>query len=86
MAFDKAGFQNVGVGPVKLFIYSTADTLETESFRSKATGLCSDNCPGLAVGDVVICAHAASSVSLIRISGLAATTCTYTDQQTFMDT
>lgn len=78
MAFSAAGFQNVGVGPVKLFIYSTTDTLTSGTVAAATYGLCSNNCPGLSAGDIVLIAHSGSSLSVIRMATVTATTSSHT--------
>ena len=79
MAFDKAGLNCVAVGPTKLYIYNTTDTLTSVTVKAATDGFCSNNCPGMSAGDIVLIGNATSSLlAVVRITAIAATTCTYT--------
>ncbi|MFH1230563.1 MAG: hypothetical protein V1709_03610 [Planctomycetota bacterium] len=79
MAFSAAGFQNCDVGPTKLFIYYTTDTLTSGSIVVTANGLNTTNCPGLSAGDIVMVAHNTNALlAIVRITAITAATCTYT--------
>jgi len=79
MAFDAAGMNCIAVGPTKLYIYNTGDTLNSTTVKATTYGFNSTNCPGLAVGDIILCAHATATLfAPIRITAMTATTCTYT--------
>ena len=78
MAFDAAGLNCIAVGPQKLYIYTTTDSLIYASLAVKTYGFCTDNCPGMIAGDLIIVAHnTAAAGALVRITAIAATTCTY---------
>ena len=78
MAFAASGLNCVAVGPTKLYIYNTADVLTSATIVAKTSGFCTDNCPGMAAGDVIIIAdNTAAKVSLVRITAITATTCSY---------
>ena len=80
MAFSAAGLNCIAVGPTKMYIYYTTDALTTASVKAKTYGLCTDNCPGMAAGDIVLLAHNTNAaIDLIRITAIAATTCTYAE-------
>lgn len=77
MAFDAAGLNCIGVGPTKLYIYNTADVMTSALVQAATSGFCKNNCPGMNAGDVVIVAHnTKSSLAVVRITNIAATTCT----------
>lgn len=79
MAFDKAGLNLWTVGNVKLYSYYTADTLTSATIVAKTSGFCTDNAPGMAAGDVIfLCQATYKQIVPIRITGIDATTCTYT--------
>jgi hypothetical protein len=73
MAFNAAGMNCIAVGPTKLYIYSTADTLT--SVANRMTALTTDSCPGMAAGDVIIFASgtATSVVSIVRVVAINST-------------
>jgi hypothetical protein len=80
MAFDTANMCMGVVGPNKLWIYKTTDTLNSATVKSYFTTAC----PGLAIGDfmivktadnvelVYVTALSAAGVSLVRTLGVAA--------------
>lgn len=75
MAFAAAGLNCIAVGPTKLYIYNTADSLTSATLL---TTFNTANCPGMAAGDVIIVAHnTAALINLIRITAIAAATCTF---------
>jgi len=77
MAFSAAGLNCIGVGPKKLYIYNTTDTLTSATAAASTNGFCTDNCPGMTAGDVVLIAHNTNALlSVTRITAIAATTCT----------
>jgi hypothetical protein len=72
MAFAASGLNCVAVGPTKLYIYYTTDTL-----TSTANFFNTTSCPGMAAGDIIMLAHNTSAnLSLVRISAIDATSCT----------
>ena len=76
MAFDAAGLNCIGVGPTKLYIYYTTDTLTSALVQAATSGFCKNNCPGMNAGDVIICAHNTNAaLAVIRIVQISATTC-----------
>jgi hypothetical protein len=76
MAFSAAGMNCVAVGPTKLWLYNTTDSLTSATMAAATDGFCTDNVPGLAAGDVIICAHnTAALLSIVRITSITATTC-----------
>lgn len=78
MAYDKAGMGLIAVGPTKLYIYYTTDTL-TSSPTGSTTNFNSTDCPGLLAGDIILLAHnTAAKLGLIRITAINATLCTFT--------
>ena len=79
MAYDAAGMNCIAVGPMKLWIYYTTDVLTSATVCASTSGFCTDNCPGMSAGDIVLIAHNTNSdLDLIRITDIAATTCAYT--------
>jgi len=72
MAFSAAGLNCIAVGPTKLYIYNTTDTI---SGATLLTTFNTTNCPGMDVGDVIIAAHDTNAVDLIRITAIDATSC-----------
>jgi len=81
MAFAKAGLQNVAVGPKKLYIYNTADTLTSTTVK---TDFNTTNCPGMAVGDMVMLANTTSTTFLLfMITAIDATSSTYAAPSSF---
>ena len=78
MAFAAAGLNCIAVGPTKLYIYNTATSISAASVVLETEGFCTNNCPGMSAGDVIILAHNTSAaLGLIRITAITATTCTY---------
>ena len=74
MAFSAAGLNCIAVGPTKLFIYNTTDTLAGATLLSTFN---TTNCPGMDAGDVIMVAHNTNAlVGLIRITDIDATSCT----------
>ena len=81
MAFAAAGLNCIAVGPTKLYIYNTADTLTSASIVAATDGFCTDNCPGMSAGDIILIGDDTNSLlKTIRITGIAATTCTYVER------
>lgn len=79
MAFSAEGMNCVAVGPTKLYIYNTTDTLTSATVVTATSGFCTNNCPGMDAGDIVMVAHNTSALlAIVRITAIAATTCTYT--------
>lgn len=75
MAFAASGLNCVAVGPTKLYIYYTTDTLT--STANQTTYFNTKSCPGMAAGDIIMLAHNTSAnLSLVRISAISATSCT----------
>ena len=73
MAFSAAGLNCIAVGPTKLYIYNTTDTLAGSTLLSTFN---TTNCPGMDAGDVIIVAHNTNAlVDLIRITAIDATSC-----------
>ena len=76
MAFAAAGLNCVAVGPTKLYIYNTTDTLTSATVL---TNFNTTNCPGMAAGDIILVAHnTAALLAPVRITAINAATCTYT--------
>lgn len=74
MAFSAAGLNCVAVGPNKLYIYTTTDSMTSATI---ATDFDTTNCPGMEAGDVVIVAHnSGTALSIARITAIDATSCT----------
>ena len=81
MAFKAAGLNCIAIGPTKLYIYNTEDTLTAASIVAAADGFCTDNCPGMSAGDIVLIAHGTNAAfGTIRITAIDATSCTYTER------
>ena len=79
MAFSAAGMACIGVGPNKLYIYTTTDTISAASAVLSTDGFCTNNCPGMKAGDIIMIAHnTAALLAIVRITAISATTCTYT--------
>jgi len=75
MAFDAAGMNCIGVGPQKLYIYTTTDTLT--STANQTTNWNTTDCPNLEAGDVIFVAHnTAALLDIVRITSINATSCT----------
>jgi len=81
--FAAAGLNCAAVGPRKLYIYNTDDTL-----RSTCTGVSygileyfnTANCPGMTAGDIILSVHATGTkLSLVEITGISAATCTFVE-------
>jgi hypothetical protein len=80
MAFAAAGMNCVAVGPTKLWVYNTTDTLNSATVAAKTSGFCTDNVPGLSAGDIVFIGHnTAAALAVIRITAITATTCTFVE-------
>lgn len=78
MAFSAAGLNCIGVGPQKLYIYNTADTIVSSPSGSIAQ-FNTTNCPGMVAGDVIMLAHnTAAALGLIRVTAIDASSCTFT--------
>lgn len=70
MAFSAAGLNCLAVGPTKLYIYNTTDTITAASAK---TNFCTNNCPGLSAGDIIIIAHNTSAaLAVVRVTHIAA--------------
>ena len=81
MAFSAAGLNCIAVGPTKLYIYNTTDTLTSTTIKASTDGFCTDNCPGMLAGDIVLIGHGTNSLlGGIRITAIADTTCTYVER------
>lgn len=79
MAFSAKGMNCIGIGPNKLYIYNTTDTLTSASVQAATDGFCTNNCPGMAAGDIVMIGHNTNALlAIVRITAITATTCTYT--------
>ena len=77
MAFAAAGLNCIAVGPTKLYIYNTEDTLTTATLL---TTFNTANCPGMSAGDIVMVAdNTNAALCVIRITAIDAATCTYVD-------
>ena len=75
MAFAASGLNCIAVGPQKLYIYSTTDSLTSATLL---TNFNSTDCPGLLAGDIIIVAHnTAALLNVIRIASIDATSCTF---------
>lgn len=80
MAFSAKGMNCVGIGPNKLYIYNTTDTLTSATVVAATSGFCTNNCPGMAAGDIVMIGHNTSAkLAIVRITAITATTCAYTE-------
>ena len=81
MAFAAAGLNCIAVGPIKLYIYNTTTTITAANVVLAAEGFCTNNCPGMSAGDIVMIAHDTNAAyGIIRITAIAATTCTYVER------
>lgn len=77
MAFDISGLNCIGVGPTKLYIYTTTDTLTSGVVEVSAFNTAS--CPGMNAGDIIMIAHNnTSGLALIRLNMIASTSCSFT--------
>lgn len=76
MAFSAANLNCIGVGPSKLYIYKTDDTLTSPLITAQFD---TTNCPGMAVGDIIYIVHTDSTgfAGPIRITAIDATSCQY---------
>jgi hypothetical protein len=73
MAFAASGLNCVAVGPTKLYLYYTTDSMTSATIK---TDFDTTNCPGMAAGDVVIVAHNTNALlSIVRITDIDATSC-----------
>lgn len=78
MSFAAAGMNCIGVGPQKLYIYTTKDTIASSPF-GKIAQFNTGSCPGMNAGDVIIIAHnTAALMAIIRITAIDASSVTYT--------
>lgn len=74
MAFAVAGLNCAAVGPTKLWIYYTTDSLTSATIK---TDFDTTNCPGMVAGDIVLVAHDTNALlSIVRITEIDATSCT----------
>ena len=65
MAYAASKFNNVAVGPNKIYTYHTTDTLTTSAVSTVFT---TTNCPGIEKGDIIFAIHSdASSVSQLLV-------------------
>ena len=81
MAFAAAGLNCIAVGPTKLYIYSTTDTLNSATIIATTNGFNTTNCPGMSAGDIVIIGDGTSSLlKTVRITAITATACTYVER------
>jgi len=75
MAFASAGMNCVAVGPRKLWIYNTDDTMTSLLFHAQYN---TANVPGMSAGDIVLTSHATHTLlSLITITAINAATSTF---------
>jgi len=78
MAFKAAGLNCIAIGPTKLYIYNTEDTLTSATVL---TNFNTANCPGMSAGDIILCAHATATLfASVRITAIDATSCTYVER------
>jgi len=72
MAFAAAGLNCVAVGPTKLYIYNTTETLTAASAVHATYGFNTTNCPGMSAGDIIFIAHNTNAaMSVIRLTEIA---------------
>ena len=75
MAFARAGMNCVAVGPRKLWIYNTDDTLTSILMHAQYN---TANAPGMSAGDIILTSHTThTALSLIMITGISAATSTF---------
>lgn len=78
MSFAAAGLNCIAVGPTKLYIYKTTDTITSASVKTNFNTV---NCPGMLAGDIVLVAHNTSAeLSFVRITEIDDTSCTYVER------
>lgn len=82
--FAAAGLNCVAVGPRKLYIYNSDDTLRSTSTGSVSYSILeyfnTANCPGMTAGDIILSVHATGTkLSLVGITGISAATCTFVE-------